>query len=57
MRALIDPNVYKIIVTAAQELSIRRDEPLKPLFEMLNEKYDYGQIKLALAVWEEEQGN
>lgn len=57
LKALIDPNVYKIIVTAAQELSIRRDEPLKPLFEMLNEKYDYGQIKLALAVWEEEQGN
>ncbi|MCF2445820.1 DNA helicase RecQ [Dyadobacter sp. CY345] len=54
LKALIDPNVYKIIVTAAQELSIRRDEPLKPLFEMLNEKYDYGQIKLALAVWEEE---
>lgn len=57
LKALIDPNVYKIIVTAAQEISIRRDEPLKPLFEMLNEKYDYGQIKLALAVWEEEQGN
>ncbi|WP_159468517.1 DNA helicase RecQ [Dyadobacter sp. 3J3] len=57
LKALIDPNIYKIIVTAAQELSIRRDEPLKPLFDMLNEKYDYGQIKLALAVWEEEQGN
>ncbi len=57
LKALIDPNVYKIIVTAAQEMSIRRDEPLKPLFELLNEKYDYGQIKLALAVWEEEQGN
>ncbi|MEO6686723.1 MAG: DNA helicase RecQ [Dyadobacter sp.] len=57
LKALIDPNVYKIIVTAAQEMSIRRDEPLKPLFEMLNEKYDYGQIKLALAVWEEEREN
>ena len=55
LKALIDPNIYKIIVTAAQELSIRRDEPLKPLFEQLNEKYDYGQIKLALAVWEEER--
>ncbi|MBE9466021.1 DNA helicase RecQ [Dyadobacter subterraneus] len=57
LKALIDPAVYKIIVTAAQEMSIRRDEPLKPLFELLNEKYDYGQIKLALAVWEEERGN
>lgn len=57
LKALIDPKVYKIIVTAAQELSIRRDEPLKPLFETLNEKYDYGQIKLALAIWEEERGN
>lgn len=57
LKVLIDPAVYKIIVTAAQEMSIRRDEPLKPLFELLNEKYDYGQIKLALAVWEEERGN
>ncbi|GLU51037.1 DNA helicase RecQ [Dyadobacter frigoris] len=57
LKALIDPAVYKIIITAAQEMSIRRDEPLKPLFELLNEKYDYGQIKLALAVWEEEQGS
>jgi ATP-dependent DNA helicase RecQ len=57
LKALIDPKVYRIIVNAAEELSIRRDEPLKPLFEQLNEKYDYGQIKLALAVWEEERGN
>jgi ATP-dependent DNA helicase RecQ len=57
LKGLIDPTVYKIIVTAAQELSIRRDEPLKPLFEQLNERYDYGQIKLALAVWEEERVN
>ena len=57
LKALIDPAIYKIIVTAAQEMSIRRDEPLKPLFELLNEKYDYGQIKLALAVWEEEREN
>jgi ATP-dependent DNA helicase RecQ len=55
LKALIDPKVYEIIVTAAKEMSIRRDEPLKPLFELLNEKYDYGQIKLALAVWEEER--
>ena len=57
LKALIDRNVYGIIVKAAEELSIRRDEPLKPLFESLNEKYDYGQIKLALAILEEERGN
>lgn len=54
LKGLIDAKTYQTIVTAAEELSIRREDPLKPLFELLNERYDYGQIKLALAIWEEE---
>lgn len=54
LKALIDNNSYNTIVKAAQEMSIRKEDALKPLFELLNEQYDYGQIKLALSVWEEE---
>ncbi|WP_229236124.1 DNA helicase RecQ [Dyadobacter tibetensis] len=52
LEALIDQQAYQKITQAAEELSIRKDEPLKPIFELLNEQYDYGQIKLALAVAE-----
>jgi len=54
LKALIDDKAYHAIIKAAQEMSIRKEDPLKPLFELLNEQYDYGQIKLALAVWAEE---
>jgi len=54
LKALIDDKAYQAITKAAQEMSIRKEDPLKPLFELLNEQYDYGQIKLALAVWGEE---
>ncbi len=52
LQSLIDEGAKLIIIKAADELSIRRDEPLKPLFEALNEEFDYGQIKLALALIE-----
>ncbi len=54
LKALIDDKSYYIITKAAQELSIRKSDPLKPLFELLNEEFDYGQIKLALAISEDE---
>jgi len=54
LKALIDDKTYNTIIKAAEEMSIRKEDPLKPLFELLNEQYDYGQIKLALAVREEE---
>jgi ATP-dependent DNA helicase RecQ len=54
LKALIDEKSYQIIIKAAQEMSIRKTDPIKPLFELLNEVYDYGQIKLALTIMEEE---
>ena len=54
LRALIDDHAYQKIIKAAGEMSIRKNDPIKPLFEILNEEFDYGQIKLALAIWEEE---
>jgi ATP-dependent DNA helicase RecQ len=54
LKALIDDRSYQTIVKAAREMSIRKSDPMKPLFELLNEAYDYGQIKLALTIMEEE---
>ncbi len=53
LHSLIDKKIQQLIVKAAEELQIRKEEPLKPLFEALNEEFDYGQIKLALALGED----
>ena len=55
LKALIDDKSYQKIVQAAEEMSIRKSDPLKPLFELLNEEFDYGQIRLALAILEDEK--
>ena len=55
LKALIDDKSYETIVNAAKEMSIRKEDPIKPLFELLNEQFDYGQIRLALTISEEEQ--
>ncbi|CAG5010016.1 ATP-dependent DNA helicase RecQ [Dyadobacter sp. CECT 9275] len=53
LKALIDDQSYQTITKAAQEMNIRKDDALKPLFELLNEQFDYGQIRLALVIMEE----
>ncbi|NIJ56041.1 DNA helicase RecQ [Dyadobacter arcticus] len=53
LKTLIDDKSYKTITLAAQEMQITKNDPLKPLFELLNEQFDYGQIRLALAIFEE----
>ncbi|MCE6989168.1 DNA helicase RecQ [Dyadobacter sp. CY323] len=55
LMSLLDKKAYETIIKAAQEIQIAKNDPLKPLFEMLNEQFDYGQIRLALAIWEEKQ--
>ena len=57
LKSLIDPAAYKTIIAAAQEIHVGKNDPLKPLYELLNEQFDYGQIRLALAIWEEERQN
>ncbi|QRR02751.1 DNA helicase RecQ [Dyadobacter sandarakinus] len=44
---------YKQIIDAAEELQMGPNDPMKPLFETLDGKYDYGQIRLAMAIREE----
>ena len=53
LKALLDPKAYITITEAAQEIQVGKNDPLKPLFELLNEQFDYGQIRLALALFEE----
>ncbi|MEO6287215.1 MAG: DNA helicase RecQ [Dyadobacter sp.] len=55
LKALIDKKAYNTIIQAAQEIQVGKNDPLKPLFELLNEQFDYGQIRLAMAIWEEER--
>ncbi|MBO9615698.1 MAG: DNA helicase RecQ [Dyadobacter sp.] len=55
LKSLIEPAAYKTIIAAAEEIQVGKNDPLKPLFELLNERFDYGQIRLALAIWESER--
>jgi ATP-dependent DNA helicase RecQ len=41
---------YKVIVVKAQELSLTKEEAMKPLFEVLDKKYDYGKIRVAMSM-------
>ena len=57
LKTLIDPNSYSLIIKMAREIQFQKNDALKPLFEMLEEKYDYGKIRLALAIWDEERSS
>jgi ATP-dependent DNA helicase RecQ len=54
LHALIDKESYRAIIRAATEMGMGKTSPIKPLFDVLHEQYDYGQIRLALAVWDGE---
>jgi ATP-dependent DNA helicase RecQ len=47
-------STYEInqIIAEAMKLNIQKGDALKPLFEALEGVYDYGKIRLALAIWE-----
>jgi ATP-dependent DNA helicase RecQ len=44
----------KEVVKAAQALGLTRGSALKPLFEALDGRYQYYQLRMALAIWERE---
>ena len=43
---------YNQIIAAAMKINIQKGDALKPLFESLEGVYDYGKLRLALAIWE-----
>jgi ATP-dependent DNA helicase RecQ len=52
----LDRGTYAIIVGGAKEIGIKRGDALAPLFELLEQRHDYASIRLALAIWELEEG-
>lgn len=46
---LVSPERQKIILTAMQEIGAV--EMLKPIYEYLNEKFSYGEIRIVRALW------
>jgi ATP-dependent DNA helicase RecQ len=52
LKNFIDPQSYNTIIKTATELQIRKNDPIKPVFQLLDEKFSYGQIHLALAIAE-----
>lgn len=52
----MDRGSYTIIVGGAKEIGLKRGDALAPLFELLEQRHDYAQIRLALAIWEMEEG-
>jgi ATP-dependent DNA helicase RecQ len=44
---------YNQIIAAAMKLNLQKGDALKPLFEALESVYDYGKLRLALAIWGE----
>ena len=45
----------KIIIAAARAINLQKGDAVKPLFEALEEKYDYTQIRIALLLWEKKR--
>uniref|UniRef100_UPI003750AFA1 helix-turn-helix domain-containing protein n=1 Tax=Emticicia sp. TaxID=1930953 RepID=UPI003750AFA1 len=43
---------YNQIIAAAMKINIQKGDALKPLFESLEGVYDYGKLRLALAIWD-----
>jgi ATP-dependent DNA helicase RecQ len=50
----LDRRAYEAIVGGAQEIGLKRGDALAPLHELLEQRYAYHQIRLALALWEKE---
>jgi ATP-dependent DNA helicase RecQ len=50
LKQFISDSDYHTIIKVAKELQINRGESLKPLFETLNEKYDYNKLRIALTI-------
>ena len=52
LQELLEPGAFEAIWKMAHKIGLRKGDALKPLFEALNGTYDYGQIRIALAIGE-----
>lgn len=52
LRDLIPSYEYNQIIAAAMRLNMQKGDALKPLFEDLEGLYDYGKLRIAIALWD-----
>jgi ATP-dependent DNA helicase RecQ len=52
LRDLIPTYEYNQIIAAAIRLNMQKGDALRPLFDELEGIYDYGKLRIALALWE-----
>lgn len=55
LEGLISAKAKKEIVAALIELGVGKNEPMKPIYEFLNEQYSYNEIRVAMAIYEKER--
>ena len=46
---------YDMIIDGVVSIDLKKGDALKPLFEYLNEAYDYYKLRVALMLWEKEE--
>ncbi len=50
LKVFLTKEEYEIIIAKVQEMGVKKDEALKPVYEALETKYDYGKIKAAMSI-------
>ncbi len=50
LKVFVKKQEYEQIIAKANELGIKKEDAMKPLFESLEMKYDYGKIKAAMSI-------
>lgn len=53
LRDLIPSYEYNQIIASALRLNMKKGDAMKPLFDDLEGLYDYGKLRIALALWED----
>ena len=53
LKKFVDRKTYEKVNKLAKELEIRANDPLKPIFELLEGNVTYGEIKIALSISEQ----
>jgi ATP-dependent DNA helicase RecQ len=50
LKAFVTRDEFESIIAKAKELGIKKEDSMKPVFEALEMKYDYGKIKAAMSI-------
>jgi ATP-dependent DNA helicase RecQ len=53
----ISRNEYEIIMDAVNIVQLKKGDSLKPLYDELNGEFEYYKLRIALLLWEQEEGS